>query len=122
MSATGDRGQAGMTLLEALVVMSLTVLISGLIFPSLQKLTRPLSAASGRAAIAADLRAASAEAVRTGRPAVVTVDASGRRYNAGLGSRDVPAGLQMTPGARFVVHPDGSATGQFPVILDDRST
>jgi len=117
MSAAGDRrhrwgGDAGTTLLEMLVVMGLLALTVGLVFPNLRKPYEMLSAEVGRAAVAADLRSARAEAIRTGRNVAFEVAENGREYSAGGRSVLLPEAVRLVGEPRSILFgPDGDSAG-----------
>lgn len=61
MSATGDKG---FTLIEALVIVAVIALISGIVFPGIERLVRGAGYASARLSIAGEAEAARARAFR----------------------------------------------------------
>lgn len=101
-----------MTLLEALVVIAVTVLVGGLIFPAMQRSLPRLGAGQALTGFAADLRQARATAVREGRPRGVSVAADGAGYVAEGRARPLPPGVRLAPaGAGVVFQADGSSRG-----------
>ena len=72
MSAAGDR-EAGVTLLEALVVIAVVALIAALIAPNMRTSLDVLSLRQSAAVLQADLRVAHATAMRTGNPVTVSL-------------------------------------------------
>lgn len=101
-----------MTLMEALVVTAVTVLVGGIMFPSLQRSTERLAEAQARTAMTADLRRSRADAVRSARPVTLTVADDGRSYRVGGVRRELTAGVTLAPaGAALTFHADGSIRG-----------
>ncbi|MBQ1540401.1 MAG: hypothetical protein IIZ63_00240 [Caulobacteraceae bacterium] len=119
MSATGepprpDGGrEAGTTLVEALVTMTILAAIGAIAFPVLRQ--GAASAAFGQAAVGvrADLRMARAQALVTGRRVQLVVSPQGRNYGWTPGPlRALTTGLSMAPtGAALSFYPDGSSSG-----------
>lgn len=112
MSATGDRADAGFTLLEVLATLGIMVLITGLVFPNLLKPLERMPLAQARAALAANLRAARADAAASGHSVTLDVAEDGRSYGWAHASVDLPAGVTVTTGPRSVTFfADGSTSG-----------
>ena len=119
MSATGDpergskgadRGDAGATLLEMLVVVALLAMSAAIAFPMAAGAYERLTAIVARSAVAADLRAARSAALRTDDPVAMQVFDDGRRYR--VGDRDVllPANVRLTAApSRITFFPTGAA-------------
>ena len=80
MSAAGDR-EAGVTLLEALVVIAVVALIAALIAPNMRTSLDVLSLRQSAAVLQADLRVAHATAMRTGNPVTVKPLPGGHGYD-----------------------------------------
>ena len=89
MSATGDvslrgrpgrrrHGEAGTTLVEALVVVAVTVMVATIGYPELQHGVAGAAFSEATAGVRADLRIARAQALRTGVRVDVVVDETGR--------------------------------------------
>jgi general secretion pathway protein H len=112
MSATGSRGESGATLLEMLVVLGVLGLITGLVFPSVIHPLQRMTQLQARAALAANLRLARAEAARRGRAVVVDLAGDGGGYGWDSGAVRLPAALRIdgqTRSIRFFA--DGSSSG-----------
>lgn len=114
MSATGSARDAGFTLLEALVVVTIAAAISALLFPNVQRTLDVLSLRQSASVFTGRLRAARAQAIRQDQPVWVAATADGKAY----GWRD--GAPQQLPGAvtvgfagqrPVVFHPDGSSSG-----------
>jgi len=110
---------SGFTLLEMLVVLAVTGLIAGLLYPQLQTAAFALQQRHAREQIAAGAESAHALAVRSGQPVVLVAAADGTGLVVGN-----PAGalrqLPFGPAGGFMVtlrpqsitfYPDGSTTG-----------
>ena len=117
MSATGDRGRrsdAGTTLIEALVVVAITGLVSLLMFPSLQRTLGLLSLRQTAGVLASNLQVARAEAIRSGRPMAVAVAADGRSYDWSAGPpAAAPSDVRLAAqgGRPIVFYADSSSSG-----------
>jgi len=116
MSATGrpaHPGQAGFTLLEALVTMAVLALISGLAFPTVAQGVAAVAFQQAVAGLSADLVMARAQAIRNGEPTELVVDDSGEGYGWTPGpQRGLIGGLRLSPpGGRIRFYPDGSSSG-----------
>jgi prepilin-type N-terminal cleavage/methylation domain-containing protein len=80
MSATGDAGDRGATLLEAMVVLAIVGLISGLAFPNLARGLQARSLQHAARTLAGDLVLARGDAIRRGQPVTFAVSADGAAY------------------------------------------
>ncbi len=119
MSAIGDQGEAGETLIEALVVVALTSLVALIGFPRLQQSLQVFSQHETVSIVAAQLRQTRAEAIRKDQPAIFAISPDGKGYatsggavsatppGVSLQSRSAPG---MTGGA-IAFFGDGSSTG-----------
>lgn len=109
MSAAGS----GFTLVEMLVVLAVTALIAGLAFPALDRSLRSQAFAAAADAAELGLRQARADAIRTGRPAGLTLAPDRRSIvREGGAPIDLPAAIAITlptQGIRFFG--DGTSSG-----------
>ena len=80
MLATGDAGEAGATLLEAMVVLAIVGLISGLAFPNIARGIQAQSLRHEFRTLSSDLMLARGDAIRKGQPVTFAVSADGRAY------------------------------------------
>lgn len=111
------RTDSGFTLLEMLVVLGITGLIAGLLYPQIETASFAVRQRIAREHVAEGAEMARAMALRSGAPATLGTDAGGTvLVIAGAGSRRITldrAG-QITLALRppgIVFHPDGSTTG-----------
>jgi Tfp pilus assembly protein FimT len=124
MSATGDRPpaletQAGTTLIEALVVVSILAIISLIGFPRLSGELAGLSGRQTAAAVEARLREARADALRGETTVRFFVTPDGHGFGAGRGAyAAAPAGVVLSSaspagvaGVGIVFYGDGSSSG-----------
>lgn len=114
MSATGEVGdQWGFTLLEALVALAVMALISGLVFPAVGQGVAAVAFQQAVSGLEADLAMARAQALRTGEPVELAIDATGRGYGWTPGpQRALIAGLALSPaGGELRFFADGSSSG-----------
>lgn len=112
MSATGDA--RGFTLIETLVVVAVTALIAGLAFPAVGSAIRGQEFRTGEAQLVAGLRAARAQAVRTGNEATFAVADNGRGFAiAGGAAQAIDSGLTIAAIDRPVIrfYADGTSNG-----------
>ena len=114
MSATGSRAPLahadGFTLIEMLVTLAVAGLIAGIAFPRVQNTMGAMEFRRGAAQVTEALRAARAEAIRTGVP--VTLALEGRALVIGGGDpQSLPASVSVTAGQDRPVtfYPDGTA-------------
>jgi general secretion pathway protein H len=119
-SATGSR-DAGYTLIELLIVLSVMGLLL-LAVPTLVSAGMPGTQAKTAAqTLASDMRAARMDAIFTGVPRSVVIDADGKHYavHPGLVLRAMPDSVSIVPqstaardaGTVLVFYPDGSSSG-----------
>lgn len=121
MSATGDRADAGFTLLEVLTTLAIMVLITGLVFPNVLKPLEHMPLAEARAALAANLRAARADAATSGHSVTLDLAEDGKSYGWARAGVDLPAGVTVETGPRSVTFfADGSSSGGRWRIADRR--
>jgi general secretion pathway protein H len=114
--ASGGGSQAGETLIEVLVVVAILGLVAAIGFPQMQRTLRLFSQQQTVATVAARLRQARAEALRTDGPVAFAVSADGRGY-ATTGRKldptppDVLLAEASPAGGAIVFFGDGSSTG-----------
>jgi type II secretory pathway pseudopilin PulG len=120
MSATGE---AGMTLIEALVVLAITALVSSLIFPRLGSLQAQGRFRAAVAEVTAGLQRQAATAVLSHSPRRAQVSRDGRSLLLSDAEPvSLPDGVQLrqiTPGA-VVFGADGSASSGRWLVSDQR--
>lgn len=114
MSATGrpasQSRDGGFTLIEMLVTLAVAGLIAGVAFPRVQNAMSAMEFRRGAGQVTEGLRAARAEAIRTGVP--VTLAVEGRALVIGTGDRQaLPASVSVIAGQDGPVtfYPDGTA-------------
>lgn len=112
MSAIGDR-RAGAALIEAMVVVAITVMIGAIAFPELRAGVARAAFQQAAAGLRVDLRMARAQALSTGARINLVVAEDGASYGWTPGPRRVLVnGLRLSPaGGSTSFFPDGSATG-----------
>ena len=102
MSVTGEArprssSDGGTTLVEALVVVSLTVMVSAIVLPAMGQALATLSRREAVAVVAARLREARAGALRRDRPVAFSVAANGAAYGTSEGDvSPTPPGVTLT--------------------------
>lgn len=119
MSATGRAREAGFTLLEALVVVTIAASVSALIFPSLQRTLTALSLRQSASVFTARLRGARGQAMREARPVAVAAAADGASYGwTGARAQPLPGAVRLATagGKPLVFYPDGSSSGGTAVV------
>lgn len=103
--------ERGFTLLEMLVVLTITGLIAGLLYPQIEKSRGAVAQRLVREQVTAGMAAARAAALRSGAPVALRADASGLviagRHRIALAATDK---LVLQP-QTIVFYPDGSTTG-----------
>ena len=123
MSATGSRADAGATLLEMLVVLGILGLVTALVFPSVIHPLQRMTQLQARAALAANLRLARADAARLGHAVTFDLAQDGRSYGWDDATVTLPATLSVegeTRSVRFFA--DGSSSGgRFWIRGSDRA-
>jgi Tfp pilus assembly protein FimT len=136
MSATGDShrrasGEAGTTLIEALVVVAITGLVSMIAFPRMQQVVLAMSQHETISAVAASLREARAEALLRGGPTAFVISGGGREYGVRRSGSErrlnhVAPGVVLRPaaGARGEIdfYGDGSSSGGVIWVRTERRT
>jgi type II secretion system protein H len=114
MSATGNKPPAdsGMTLMEVLVVMAISLLISTLAFPRLEQLVKTLQFRQSSTLLAAHLRMAQARAWLQNKPIAVVISSDGKSYAWSGGRAQALAEnitVQSNTAKALIFFPDGSA-------------
>ena len=96
-----------------MVVVSITALVAGLIFPAISQTLDLLALRQGTTVFVANLRAVRAGAMRSGQRGEVAVADDGRGYAwIGGGVSSIGRDVRVAPaGARIGFYPDGSSTG-----------
>ena len=97
-----------MTLLEALVVVAITALLSAISFPLFHAKGDSARLRSGSHALVADLRRARAAALHLDRPVTLVPTPDGWRWDGGEEHLEPPLRLAGVQPVTF--YPDGSAT------------
>lgn len=101
---------AGFTLIEMLVTLAIAGLIAGIAFPRVQNSMTAMEFRLGAGQVTEALRAARAEAIRTGEPVALALQ--GRTLVIGEGAPiALPASVMVTAGqdAPVTFYPDGTA-------------
>jgi general secretion pathway protein H len=107
MSAAGNR-EAGVTLLEALVVIAIVAMIAALVAPNIGASMDLLSLRQSASVLQADLRVARATALRTGNTVTVTPLKNGRGYDWIGGTRHFPEAVSLSMSGPVSFMADGS--------------
>jgi len=107
MSAAGDR-QAGVTLLEALVVIAVVAMIAAIIAPNIETSLNLLSLRQSASVLQADLRVARATALRTGSKVTVKERPDGHGYDWIGGTRQLPQAISVSISNPVTFMADGS--------------
>jgi general secretion pathway protein H len=127
MSETGEAPggcethAAGFTLIEMLVILAIVALISGILFPSVERALQRQDFAAAKLRVEGALRAARAAAIRGGD--TVRFDATRDRRTlryAGAVERLPDSAAITVSGEGIAFFPDGSTTGG-EVVLANRS-
>lgn len=114
MSATGDDLYPnGFTLIEALVVVAILALISGLAFPRVQQMIDAARFSSARTMLLGAVAEARARAIRTDSATRLTASPDGADLIIGeTVIAQLPSGIRIAPQSRMpAFFSDGSASG-----------
>lgn len=116
MSATGSAAPArmpGFTLIEMLVVLAISALVAGLVFPSVERMAGRAGLLSARSLVAAELSLARADALRFDQPARVSIARDGKSLAHGDGvAVPMPVDIRIEGVPSTIgFYPDGSASG-----------
>ena len=119
MSATGKpvirSSQRGFTLIEALVVVAITALLSGLMFPRLQGMITGQEFRTARSQMILGVRETRALAIRSGAAARFQIDETGHGFQVGdRKQQNLPASVLLsTSNARVAIifYSDGTSNG-----------
>jgi len=107
MSAAGNP-EAGVTLLESLVVIAIVAMIAAIIAPNIGASLDLLSLRQSASVLQADLRVAHATAMRTGSKVTVTELPGGHGYDWIGGTRRLPAAIAINMSGPVSFMADGS--------------
>lgn len=107
MSAAGN-SEAGVTLLEALVVIAIVAMIAALVAPNIGASMDLLSLRQSTSVLQADLRVARATALRTGSTVTVTPLKNGQGYDWIGGTRRFPNAIRVSMSGPVSFMADGS--------------
>jgi len=107
MLAAGNR-EAGVTLLEALVVIAVMALVAALVAPNIGASLNLLSLRQSASVLQADLRVARATALRTGSKITLTPLRNGHGYDWIGGTRHLPDAIHLSMSGPITFMADGS--------------
>ncbi|WP_298191378.1 type II secretion system protein [Novosphingobium sp.] len=109
------RADSGFTLLEMLVVLAITGLITGLLYPQIGTATLAIRQRLAREQVAAGVEAARAMALRSGGPVALSADRDAPALLVGGTRRitlDATGQIRLTMRPQTIMfYPDGSTTG-----------
>lgn len=107
MSEVGN-SQAGVTLLEALVVIAIVALIAAIISPNIEASLNTLSLRESASVMQADLRVARATALRTGNKVTLKLRPDRHGYDWIGGTREFPQAVSVSMSNPVTFMADGS--------------
>jgi Tfp pilus assembly protein FimT len=112
MSVTGRRGDAGTTLIEALVVVAIISMVTMVAFPHLEQGWLSMSRRQTTAAVAERLREARATALLLDQPVVFSVADDGRLYGWRGATARTGGGIYLrSANGPIAFFGDGTSTG-----------
>lgn len=112
MSATGKPRANGFTLIEALMVVAITALISGLAFPAMRSAIGGQEFRTARSGVELSLRETRAKAIRSGSAVAFRVMRGGTAIVIdGSGEKALPQSLRLAPVQNVTFFPDGTSNG-----------
>jgi general secretion pathway protein H len=112
MSATGNPRANGFTLIEALVVMGVTALISSLAFPAMRSAIGGQEFRAARSSVELTLRQTRATAIRSGGAVGFRVTGGGAAISVdGSEAKPLPDSLHLAPAQSVTFFPDGTSDG-----------
>jgi len=107
MSAAGDH-EAGVTLLEALVVIAIVAMVSALVVPNMERSLGLLSLRESVGVVQADLRVARGTALRTGTRVSITPLPDKHGYDWIGGTRHLSSKVSLNMSGPISFYGDGS--------------
>ncbi len=120
MSAIGEQAASGFTLIEALVVVAMTALLAGLMFPQLQGAISGQEFRTARSQMILGVRSARAGAIRQGAAVRFDIEQGGAGFRVeGRAASPLPASVRLSRegggagrgGDRLAFYPDGTSNG-----------